>query len=310
VTEEIQAHKTSASMVKQALPELYAGSSIALKVKVSCPHNCNLQGRKVRIADDEGAVVNEIELISFDGAANDTEEFIVKSPGKTGKHSWTAVFGAQEKAGILHEESSVPFSFTVEPHATSLAVWDVPSPIVFNTKFKLKVGVHCYAECKLTGREVEIYDHDGTRVATGTLGEVPWSDTSSLYWVEVELNAPGTEGIYTWTIKLPKPDLELPHEEAAYTFGFRTAKQPEHVVTVEVLDKDTNTPIRHADVILHPYRDYTDERGMARLLVPKGEYDLYISASGKITFHSTVKVANDLDTKTELLVAPVPDESG
>ncbi len=310
MTEEIQAHKTSASMVKMALAELDAGSDIALKIKVSCPSNCNLQGGKVRIADDAGAVVKEIELVSFDGSGNDTDEFVVKAPSKPGKHTWTAVFAAQEKAGILHEESSAPFSFIVEPHTTSMAVWDVPSPIVFNTKFKLKVGVHCSAECKLTGREIEIYDHQGAKVATGTLGDVPWSDTSALYWAEVELEALGTEGIYTWTVKFPKPDLELPHEEAAYTFGFRTVRQSEHVVTVEVIDKDTKTPIRNALVLLHPYRGYSDERGVARLRVPKGEYELYISASDMTTFQATAKVANDVAIKTELLVAPVPDDSG
>ncbi len=310
MTREVQAHETSASMVKAALAEVYAGSDIALKVKVSCPSNCNLQGGKVRIAADAGAVVKEIELVSFDGAAYETDELVVKAPTKPGEYTWTAVFAAQEKAGIIHEGSSAPFSFVAKPHTTSMAVWDVPSPIVFNTRFKIKVGVQCSAECKLAGREVAIYDHAGTKVATGTLGDVRWSDTGALYWAEVELEAPGAEGYYAWEAKFPKPDLELPHEGASYTFTFVTARQPEHVVTVEVIDKDTNTPIKHADVILHPYRSNTDERGMARLMAPKGEYELYVSGSGRETFQTTVKVASDVAVRAELLVAPVMDESG
>jgi hypothetical protein len=120
VTREVQAHETSASMVKAALAGVYAGSDIALKVKVSCPSNCNLQGGKVRIAADAAAVVKEIELVSFDGAANETAEFVVKAPTKPGEYTWTAVFAAQEKAGILHEESAAPFSFVVKPHTTTL----------------------------------------------------------------------------------------------------------------------------------------------------------------------------------------------
>jgi hypothetical protein len=304
MAEQVKAHETIVSLVKAALAEFDAGADIALKVKVACTSACDLQGRKVKIIDQDAVAAKEIELVTFDGAANETDEFVVKAPNKPGGYLWTAVLPGQEKEGVLHEESSAPFSFIVKPHATSMAVWDVPSPIVFNTRFKLKVGVRCSAECNLTGKEVAIYDHEGAKVATGTLGDVPWSGTSALYWAEVELEAPGTEGCYAWEAKFPKPDLELPHEGASYAFAFGTARQPEHVVTVEVLDKATNTPIRHADVILHPYRDHTDERGMARLMVPKGEYELYVSGSDRKTFQTTVKVAGDVAIKAELLVAP------
>jgi hypothetical protein len=103
-------------------------------------------------------------LTEFDGAANETDEFIVKALIKPGEYTWTAVFSAQEKEGILHEESLASFSFIVRPHATSMTVWDVPSPIAFNTRFKIKIGVLCSAECKLTGNKVEIYDHQETNL--------------------------------------------------------------------------------------------------------------------------------------------------
>jgi hypothetical protein len=190
VTGEVQGHETSTSMVKAALLELDAGTDMALKVRVSCSSNCNLQGSKVRIVDDEGAAVKEIELVTFDGTGNETDEFVVKAPIEPGEYTWTAVFPAQEKEGVLHQESSTPFSFIVKPHATSMAVWDVPSPIVFTTKFKLKVGVKCSADCKLTDKNIEIYDQKGGKVATGKLGGVPWSATSALYWAEVNLKPP------------------------------------------------------------------------------------------------------------------------
>ncbi len=310
MTGKVQAHETSISMVKSASVELDAGSDIALKVKVSCPSNCNLQGSKVRIAGDAGAVVKEIELVSFDGLANKTGEFVVKAPGKPGKHTWTALFAAQEKADILHEASSTLFSFIVKLHATSMAVWDVPSPIVFNTKFNLKVGVHCPVECKLTGREVEIYDHQGAIVTTGTLGDVPWSDTGDLYWAEVELEAPGTEGYYTWTVKFPKPDLELPHEAASYTFGFVTVRHPEHVVTVEAIDKDEKTPVENAEVILSPYRGCTNERGVAKIEIPEGRYEIYVLKRGDYqAFQTPVEVASDIAIKAELMPEPAEDEA-
>jgi hypothetical protein len=306
-TEEIQAHETSTSMVKAGPAQLDAGTDIALKVKVSCSSACDLRGKIVKIMAQD-AVVKEIELVSFDGVANETNEFVVKAPTKSGEYTWTAVFPAQENAGILHGESSVPFSFITKPHATSMAVWDAPSPIVLNSKFKLKVGVRCSAECKLAGKKIEIYDHEGAKVATGTLGDVPWSDTTALYWAEVEPKAPGTEGLYTWEVKFPKPELELPHEEASYNFGFTTARPPEHVVTVEVLDQAKKTPIKGAVVALRsygtPYRNRTDDAGVARLSVPKGEYELYVSMADYKGFQTTAEVAGDTKVKAELIFWP------
>ncbi len=308
MTEEVQAHETSISMVEAAPAELYDGTDMALKVKVLCPSACDLRGKIVKIIAQDAVVVKEIELVTFHrmyGAANETDQFAVKAPTKPGSYTWTAVFPAQEKEGVLHKESSTPFSFIVKLQATSIAVWDIPSPIVFNTKFKLKVGARCSADCKLTDKKIEIYDHEGGKVATEKLGDVPWPCTDTLYWAEVELKAPGTEGYYRWTVKFPKPDLELPHEAASYTFGFATARQPEHVVTVEVIDKDTKSPIKNAHVLLHPYRGYTDECGVAKIGVTKGKYKLYVSKEGDYeTFQTTVKVASDIAIKAELLVAP------
>ncbi len=308
-TKEVKGHETSTFMVKAAPAELDAGNDIVLKVRVLCPSACDLQGEIVKIMAQDTVVVKEIELSDFDGAANETNEFVVKAPTEPGAHTWTAVFPAQEKGGVLlHEESFAPFSFIIKPHATSITVWDIPSPIVFNTKFKLKVGVRCSAECKLTGKEIEIYDHEGVKVATGTLSDVPWLNTTVLYWSEVELEAPGTKGYYKWQAKFPKPDLELPHKGASCTFGFGTAKPADHMVTVEVIYKYTNTPLKNAEVVLqsfdgYPYRVCTDEDGLARVSVPKGEYELYVSSYDKEPFQTTINVVSDLTTKAELMVA-------
>jgi hypothetical protein len=309
--EEVKVHDITLSMAKAPPPEVDAGAFIALQGRVSCSSACDLRGKIVKIIAQDAVEVKEIRLVTFYGGAYETDRIVIKAPITPGEYTWTAVFPAQEKEGVLHQESSAPFSFTVKPHhATSMAVWDVPSPIAVGDRFRMKVGVKCSADCKLTDKQIEIYDHEGGKVATEKLGDVPWPGTGTLYWAEVELKSPGTEGYYTWEARFPEPDLELPHEEASHTFGFRTGEPPEHVVTVEVIDKDTKTPIKNADVLLHPYRGYTDERGMARLMVPKDKYELYVSKNEYETFQRTVKAANDVAIKAELLVAPVPDESG
>ena len=311
MTEEVQAHKTSISMVRAALAELNAATDMQLKVTVSCSSKCSLEGWRVIIVDDEDVAVKEVGLAEFDGTVNETDEFVVNAPIEPGEHTWKAVFPAQENEGILHEESSTSFSFTVKPHATSIAVWDVPSPVAFCDEFMIKVGVKCSAECNLAGKEIEVYDHEEARVATGTLCDVPWSTTGALYWAEVELVAPATEGYYRWTVEFQKPNLDLPHEEASCTFAFGASRRPEHVVTVEVVIHDTKAPIKNAHVLLrpdsgHPYRGYTDEGGVAKIGVPKGEYELYVSKVDHETFGTPVKVAGDVSMKAELLPAP-PD---
>jgi len=307
VTEEVEVHETSTYMVKPSPPEVDAGADIPLKVEVSCPQGCDLRGSIVSIVVQDGAVAKQVELSEFDGRVNETDEFVVKAAIELGEYTWSAAFLAQDKEGILHEESSTPFSFTVKPHSTSIAVWDVPSPIALNDKFKIKVGVKCSSACKLTDKEIRIYGRKGKKVATVALGGVPWPATSALYWAEVKLEAPGTQGYHRWRVKFRKPDLELPHEEASYHFGFTTARPPEHVVTVEVTDKRTRASIKGARVALHSsgalYRNRTDDGGVARLSVPKGDYTLYASKAREYeTFQTTVEITDDVTIKAELLV--------
>ena len=90
MAEQVKAHETSVSLVKAALAELDAGADIALKVKVACTSACDLQGRKVKIIDQDAVAAKEIELVTFDGAANETDEFVVKAPNKPGGYLWTA----------------------------------------------------------------------------------------------------------------------------------------------------------------------------------------------------------------------------
>jgi hypothetical protein len=162
----------------------------------------------------------------------------------------------------------------------------------------------CSGNCKLAGKEVQIYDHEGTRMATGILGEVPRPSSRALYWAELELDAPKTDGFYKWTAKFPKPDMELPHDEATSSFAFMATRPPEHVVTIEVVDENTQTPIKNALAVLHPYKGYTDENGVARVSVPKGEYEVDIAATGKKYFRTTVKVTNDTSIRAELSSLP------
>jgi len=296
-------------LLQSAPAKVDAGTDITLKVKASCPSACDLRGSMVRVLAQDGSVLHEAALAGCEEGSSETDAFTVKAPVELGEFTWSVVFPAQEMAGVLHEECAAPLTFTVKPHATSLAVWDIPSPIPFSSMFTIKVGVKCSAACSLVGQKIDIYDEQREKVATAALGSTPWPGTSALYWAEVELDAPDTEGYYKWEVRFPQPDIDLPHDEASYTFAFTTARPPEHVVRVEVITHDKKTPVKNAQVLMrpqrgYPYRGYTDEDGVARLAVPKAEYELYVSKTSYEVFRTTIEVTDDVSVQAEIIASP------
>ena len=255
------------------------------------------------------------ELATYDETINETEDFALKAPGQVGEHAWTILFPRHEIEGAVHEESCLVVSFTTRPHTTSMAVWDVPSPVVMNRSFKVKVGVTCSATCQLAGRLIEVCDEAGTRIGASRLGETPWPGTSALYVAEVELAAPATEGIPAWSARLPPrgggpgaaAESGLPHEEASATLSFRTAKPPEHRVTVKVTDKETEAPLENVAVRLGVYRASTDAQGLASLELPGGVYDVDAWKVGYETLPRTVEVGKDQMIQVEALFSPEKD---
>jgi hypothetical protein len=202
----------------------------------------------------------------------------------------------------------------VETHATSVQVWDVPSVVVFNAAFQVKVAVRCSEGCNLAGQRVAVFDSEGEQVATATLGDVPWSTTRAQACAEVELRAPGFESRFSWEVRF-KPEMEVAHAESACTFALGVAAQPEHVVTVQVIDRETQRPIQEANVILRPsiyrgseYSNRTDATGVGRVRVPKGEYHICAVSSGYKSFLKIVEIAGDTAVIAELVAGSDLDD--
>jgi len=302
-------HQTKVEMSQPVPPEFEAGADIILKVKVSCPEGCDLRAIPVSVmAADE--IIGSSELAAFEDAVNETEIFTLKAPGQVGEHTWTVLFPGHEIEGTDHLEGSLAVSFTTLPHPTSMAVWDVPSPVIMNRSFKAKVGVKCSAACQLAGRLVQVFDEEGIQIGGSTLGEGPWPGTSALYVAEVELTAPGTEGLALWSAMFAAAEPGLPHDEASATFSFRTARPPEHRVTVQVVEKETATPLEDVEVRLGVYRASTDAAGLASLELPGGVYELNAWKISYETLPRTVEVGKDLMIRVEALVAPEKDPDG
>jgi hypothetical protein len=286
-----------------------AGAEMTLRVSASCAPPCDLRGHTLLVKDGSGAHAGTIELTEFDGETNRADEFVLKAPLTTGRHTWSVVCPAAVKGGTSYIEASTPISFTVTPHTTHVVAWDVPSDIVVHERFRMKVGMKCSHGCHLANRNFGIYDHEGTQAAVGTLPDEHWSGTTGLYVAEVELEAPASEGLYTWSVKYLHSDFGIPHAENSTDFGVRVVGHPEYLVTVETVDRETQAPLSGARVVMHPYRVVADESGVARVRVTKGAYKLFVSQTHYLTFGLPLEVAADMTARAELDLEPVPERN-
>jgi hypothetical protein len=284
--------------------EVDAGAELTVTVRVSCPYGCDLLRQNVSIRNPDDAELANAELTEFDGEAYIARASVLRAPLEVGDHIWRAVLAAQEKNGVLHEETSTEFSFAAMAHVASVNVWDLPSAIAVGERFRFKVGIKCSAGCKLTGRPLSIFDHEGAQVGAASLVDDVWPGTSALYFAEVEAQAPLATGDYEWQIKTAGWDLSVPHADGACAFTFKVVSLPDHEVIVEVLDSEKQTPIKGAHVLLHPYRALADERGVAKVKVTKGRYELFVSGFNYIAYQNVIDVADDVTIRAELTVEP------
>jgi len=297
------------TFVVNVSPEVVdAGAGMTLLGEVSCTPACDLRGHKLLIKDETGAEMSPIELTDFDGEINETRELKVKAPVRPGRYTWLAVCPAIVKEGISYAEASAPIPFIVKPHTTSVVVWDIPSAVMAGKRFHIKVGIKCSSECDLKSRNFGIYNHQGAQVATVSLSGDRWPGTG-LHFAELELQAPAAEDLYTWSVRCAGSAPGIPHDEGSVSFGIRVVGNPECLVTVETIDRETQMPLSGARVVMHPYRAITDDRGVAEVRVAKGEYKLFVSQTRYLTFALPVQVTANMTARAELDLEPVPERN-
>lgn len=192
----------------------------------------------------------------------------------------------------------------MEPHATRIVVWDVPSAVECGAAFKVKVGVKCAAECGAAARRVEIRDEHGRSVASAAVGDAPLDGTSALYYAEIELRAPAAEGLHAWEARAAEVvDLAsacATHSAATAGFHVRAVRPPDCLLKVVAVDPRSRAPIPGAKVVVHPYHTLTDADGIAELRVPKGAYRLFVSGRERFPFRSDGQIDADVTIQAEL----------
>jgi hypothetical protein len=275
--------------------EVCVASPIVLNVKLSCPCGCGLDSGQVRlVSGDMNIATCEANRISF------------AAPAQLGAFTWVVVSPPQEISGVPHGEVSLPISFATSPVGTSVAVWDVPSPVIIGARCAVRVGAKSAADCVLEGATIEIVDEAGTVVGSGRLGGTPWEGTCALYWTEVEVSAPAREGIASWRARFPATDIRLPHTEAEARFSIAAVRPPECRLTMTFVDRETEEPIESAHIRLGPFRAVTDASGRAELSIPAGPYEVKVWHHAYETPSTTVEVNGDL--ALQLHGVSVPEE--
>ena len=192
-------------------------------------------------------------------------------------------------------------------HSTSIAAWRASTPVVEGSAFRIRVGAKCSLGCHLTGHRVIIRDNTDTQVGHGTLRETPPDNTIALHEIDVTLTGPSKPGVYSWSATFISTESESPHETASAVFSFRVVNPPEHRVTVNAREKETQAPLKQAEIQLGTYRASTDDRGQAHFDVPKGTFELHLWKLGYEADATDVTIENDTTLHVEARNLPNPD---
>jgi hypothetical protein len=310
--------------LRQPFPETVdCGAPFTFTIAVETDSGCDLSGAPFRITNEAGETVSSgvlphlvhvtPESSTYDPRHGPVDmrsaaEITVTAPENIGSFAWTFTLPEHVIEGIRHAEARLPLEFTTKEHATSLAVWDDPTPVTIGSKFSLKVGAKCTAGCPLWGEKIEILNAEGAVVAQAGLSEAPWQGTSGLYWTTVEAPAPAAVGQFCWSVRMSTPERGLPHGRSSpASFSFVTMNPPEHHVAIEIVEQDTGAPVPNAQVRLGPCRAATDEAGSVRFQVSGGEFRVTIWKKNHKAPERILRVDRDLALRIEAKVVPEED---
>jgi hypothetical protein len=300
-TSEAPAGPVGTCVIEISPSPVDAGGWLTLAASVTVTPPADLRDLAVEIRDATGATLHAAAFTDFDGMTSATGPFTVPAPRVPGSHAWLAVAPLAEEGEAVLETA---FQVEVRAHAMSLLAWDVPATVVAGERFRFKVGGKCSSACALGGRAVEVYDADGNRVAEATLSAEPLPKTAALYGAEVEVDAPAEAGLFKWQVRVPEAEAGLPHAAGAASFSVRFVRAPDCVLTLEALDRTARTPVKGAQVVLHPYRAVTDANGLAEVRLPKGDYTMFVSGPKCFPYRLPVTVSGDMRLTADLVIEP------
>ena len=176
----------------------------------------------------------------------------------------------------------------------SLAIWDVPMPVVAGERFTINAGATAAA-----GGKIEVCDGGGKLLASGTLGNEPLVGTEALFWTSLDVPSPAAHGVAEYVVRVAG-------HSAASRFSVAAASMPEHTLTVTVVERDSKTALDGVEIRLGPFQARTDKAGRAQLRLCKGDYQLQLWRTAHLAQPTPIKIGGD--TSVELTMMHVPEE--
>jgi hypothetical protein len=293
--------------VSEPLPlEASAGDGITVTARASCEDGRDRSGMAITVTAPAGETAMHAFTVHADGVS-ETGAVTLAAPPRLGVHVFRFTLPQHEIAGTHYAQAVLDVPVRVTPQATSLAVWDVPSPVVAGTHFVIKAGAKSTASVALAGGAIEVCNETGDIAGRGVLSDAPLVDTGALYWTDIQLKAPPTEGMVTWSARFGASELNLPHDGATTSFSVAVVRPPEHVLSVRVIEQATAEPIPDVELRLGAYRGTTGASGLAEIALPKGRYELRLWKVGFEAPPRPVEIGADAFVEIEALVVPEED---
>lgn len=278
-----------------------AGARLLLKAYVATSLPLDLTGQAVQILDSDDQQQTILVLEPKGGGVYESDELELDAPLTVGEHLWSARLDVTVNAGEQALRVSTPVSFTVVEHRITVSVFNTPTAVTVGDVAVVTLGAKCICGCYLGGQAVSLQGDLGEEAVTVTLGSETWPGTEALYFAVANLPAGTTEGLSTWEARVEPEGLPAPHETGTADFTLRYVPAPEHVLRVEVFDRQEQTPIEGASVVVHPFRTATDREGVATIKVPKGKHRVFVSGYQYYPFREDVDIDGDISIKAELL---------
>ena len=302
----MQADETIATTLELAEPvatHVPVGAEMVVTVRIISPVGDAAAGGAVSVMAGDTAVTTG----TF--AASDTDAPVcaipVQAPERLGTYVWHIVFAEQTVGGLALAESAVLLQFETVPHATSLAVWDLPSPATVGKRVRLKVGAKSAGGYPVVGALVEVLDEAGTILGSGRLAD-KLSGSKGLYWCELDLAGPDREGVQRWSARFAASELEVPHLGSGLAFTFVAAAAAEHRLVTRVVDREKRSPIAGVVVRVGAHRATTDSAGVAAVTVPTGTHELIAWHARHQMLAMTVEIGKDATLEVLMVALPAP----
>jgi hypothetical protein len=184
----------------------------------------------------------------------------------------------------------------------SLAVWDVPMPVVAGEKFAIKVGAKSSSSGPPAGARVEVRDASGAVAASGALGDTPLPGTEALCWTSLEVSAPHDRDVADYTVRLEPASLDA----VPTRFSVAVAAKTAYTLSVTVTERDTKAALDGVEIRVGPFHARTDKAGRAELRVSRGDFLLQLWRTAHIAEPQPVRI--DRDDSLALTMVHVPEE--